>query len=118
MALQNRTSANELFAAMRWRSAVSRAYYAVYSAATSLLLDMGVTMPVGRTNPKHAALPALIGNNLTWLRMGARWRLAGLTRKLYDLRIASDYLPGVTVEQDEARIALRLMDQAFSCMGG
>ncbi len=70
-------------------------------------------MPAGRGNPKHATLPALVGNNLTSVRIQTRWRLSGLVKKLYDLRVIADYLPGVGLEEPEARIAVGLMDQAF-----
>ena len=118
MGIQNRTTANQLFKARQWRSCVSRAYYALYAELTHQLLRAKVSMPAGRGNPKHLALPMLVGNNLTSIRPQARWRLSGLVKKLYDLRVMADYLPKIDIDESEARIAMGLMDQAFLCLGG
>jgi len=115
---KNRTSANQLFAAGQWRSCASRAYYALYAELTHQLLQAKISMPTGRGNPKHANLSMLVGNNLIAVRPQSRWRLSGLVKKLYDLRIMADYLPNVDIAEPEARIAMGLMDQAFLCLKG
>lgn len=109
----NRTAAHELFLHQRWRSCVSRAYYAAYSAVTDALFKVPVTMPAGREGPHHIPLAEIVGYNLTSLREPARWRLAGLVKRLYDLRVIADYRPSVDVDEPEARIALGLMNQIF-----
>jgi hypothetical protein len=70
-------------------------------------------MPAGRNNPSHAALPNLIGNNLSLLNVQARWRLVGLVHRMYQFRLIADYLPQVTLIEDDARVSLGLMQQAF-----
>jgi hypothetical protein len=65
MARANRTAGHELFAAKRWRSCVSRAYYAIYSEITRCLLKAKVSMPNGQANPKHKTLPTTIETRLT-----------------------------------------------------
>lgn len=116
MARENRTAACELFVLRRWRSASSRAYYAIYARVTAELLDASVTMPAGRSNPKHKTLPDLVGNNLTAFSMATRWRLAGLIKQLYDFRIIADYRSTVTLEEEDARICFAVMNQAFLCL--
>jgi uncharacterized protein (UPF0332 family) len=116
MARENRTAANELFAAGRWRSCASRAYYALYDEVTHALFRAGVTMPVNQANPKHGTLPLVVGNNLHLLSVSERWKLSGLIARLYQFRIIADYLPIVTLESDDARIAMGLLAQGFICL--
>ena len=116
MAQESRTAAAELSTRERWRSSVSRAYYAIYAKATAMLNSAGVNMPAGRSNPSHRRLPVMIGNNLTAIDNPRRWRLADLVQQLYNLRIIADYEPNMAIEEDEARIALSLMSQAFRCL--
>ena len=116
MARENRTTAAELSAGHRWRSAVSRAYYAIYAEVTGMLTHVGVSMPAGRGNPSHKRLWRIIADHLTAVPPAERWRLAGLVDMLYKLRIIADYKPDTEIDQDEAKIALGLMVQAFRCL--
>jgi uncharacterized protein (UPF0332 family) len=118
LARDNRLAANETFVRRHFRSSISRAYYAIYSAATDALVQQGITMPAGQANPKHARLPNLVGHNLTGMSHAVRWQLAGVIEKLYKLRLISDYMPQVSVDERDARMALGLMSQAFRCMIG
>ncbi|MCX7049202.1 MAG: HEPN domain-containing protein [Candidatus Sumerlaeota bacterium] len=118
LAKDNRLAAYEVFEKQRWRTFVSRAYYAAYSATTEALVQHGVTMPMGRSGPSHAKLPELAGTNLTGIGYSLRWRLSGAIGKLYELRIMADYMPDVLVEENEARVAQGLMKQVFDCLGG
>lgn len=113
LAKWNRSAAIRLFEKDTWRGCVSRAYYAVYSGVTDALLRVPVTMPAGREGPHHVPLPEIVGHNLTMLAVRKRWRLSGLVKELYNLRCLADYRPSVIVEEDEARITLGLMKQAF-----
>ncbi len=115
-ASDHRSATYELFVGNRWRSCASRAYYAVYSEVTHGVLAAGVTMPAGQGNPRHGSLPTLIGMSLAPLSLASRWRLSGLVGQLYGLRIIADYLPGVILEQAEARITIGLMEQAFAIL--
>lgn len=113
IARDNRFAVYETLSHGRWRTCLSRAYYAVYSAATEALISQGVNMPIGRNSPHHAKLPNLVGNNLNTISHSVRWRLAGMIRKLYNLRIIADYVPSFALGESEARLALGLMNQAF-----
>jgi len=116
MASDNRTAAYELFNSGRWRSTANRAYYAIYADATRCLLGAGVTMPAGRNNPSHRMLPALIENNLPSLSQQARSRLAGMVHQMYSFRLIGDYIPTMTLIEDDARVVLGLMKQAFQIL--
>jgi uncharacterized protein (UPF0332 family) len=118
LAQDNSLAANEIFRNGRWRSCVSRAYYAAYSAVTQKLVEHGVTMPKSQQNPKHGSLPNLVGHNLTSLKYPVRWQLADAIEKLYKLRIIADYVPHMWMEERDARIALGLMEQVFRCIRG
>jgi uncharacterized protein (UPF0332 family) len=114
LAKDNRTAANELFTVKRYRSCVSRAYYAAYAEITHALLQANVTMPAGRGNPRHGALATNVEGHLT--RVPLRWRLSAAIRRLYRLRIVADYVPGLALQESEARIAMGLMNEAFVCL--
>ena len=118
LAIENTLAANETFLNSRWRSCVSRAYYAAYSAVTKQLIDQGVTMPKTQQNPKHGMLPNLVTHNLRSLSHPARWQLADSITRLYKLRLMADYMPQVSVVERDARIALGLMQQIFRCIRG
>lgn len=116
LAKDNRLAAYEMNRAGRWRSCVSRAYYAIYSAATSQLVQHGVAMPKAYGNPSHLKLPTLVRLGFKTQLRPKQGQLPGLIRMLYTMRLAADYQPQVTVEAVEARQAISLMEQAFRCM--
>ena len=60
MASDSYQAADELFASGRWRSAISRAYYAGYSIVSARLRETGQTMP-DRGNWGHYQI-----QNLLW----------------------------------------------------
>jgi uncharacterized protein (UPF0332 family) len=113
LARDNRLAAYELNRAGHWRSCVSRAYYAIFSATTGILILQGIRMSKDHSNPSHVKLPALVRVHLARLQHHRRWRLAALIRTLYNMRLAADYQPQVAVEAPEARQAIGLMEQAF-----
>lgn len=117
LAKDNRLAAYEVFVRQRWRTCVSRTYYAIYSAVTEELIGQGVVMPKERNNPSHAKLPTLVGHNLAGVSHAVRWRLSGLVANLYKLRLMADYMPQIAVEKDEARVAIGLMEKAYQCLG-
>ena len=104
MAEDNFGAAGELCRGQRFRSSISRAYYASYSALVSTLLDQNVSMPA-RGNPSHASLPTLVLDHVRSISHGRRGNLIGVLSVLYRLRIAADYQPLVQVTADDARIA-------------
>ncbi len=118
LAKDNRTAAYELETSKRHRSSVSRAYYAVYSRVTEELVRIGLSMPAGMHNPQHQALPNLIGFNLSTISAPRRWRLSGIVRRLFRLRVIADYVPETEVASSENTIALGPMREALSCLEG
>ena len=112
----SRTAAYELFQNGRWRSCASRAYYAVYSDATRVLLSVGTTMPANQNNPKHKAVPSLLAHNAHPLGLNDRWRLSGLVTGLYNFRVIADYVPATTLDGADARVAMGLMVRSFALL--
>jgi HEPN domain-containing protein len=113
VAMASYGAAIELKNGRHWRSAVSRAYYAVYSKLSGCLRELGVAMPAGREGPSHGSLPDLVESNLTTLRAQERPRLASRLRELYRLRVLADYWPSLNLGEAEAQSALRLMGDVF-----
>ena len=105
-------AASLLAQARRWRSAVSRAYYAVFALVAFALVRKGVTMPRGREGPSHAKLAALVSTHLPELG-GAKWRVFGQVKGLYALRIDADYMPSSRVDRARSYVALSMMSEVF-----
>jgi len=112
-AVDNYGAAIELKKCRRWRSAVSRAYYAAYSQLSGRLRELDVSMPAGREGPSHGSLPDLVKSNLTILRAQDRPRLASRLRDLYRLRVVADYWPSVELVEADVLSALRMMGDVF-----
>jgi uncharacterized protein (UPF0332 family) len=113
VAVDSYGAAIELKKGRHWRSAVSRAYFAAYSAVSGCLIELGVAMPAGREGPSHGGLPDLVANNLTILRVHDRPRLVSRLRELYRLRVLADYRPSFGMSEIEALSALDLMGDVF-----
>jgi len=92
-----------------FRSSVSRAYYAAYSTLTGLFRGKSVKFRFGDSNPSHDQLLALAANNLNVSRFGkgTQFRLKKVTRDLQAARIAADYMPGRTIDENIARQMVR-----------
>lgn len=67
LARESRKAASNLTTLGFHRSAISRAYYAIYSCVSFELVSLGVSMPVDRDGPAHLKLPQLILTRLTRL---------------------------------------------------
>ena len=94
------------------RSSASRAYYAVYQAATALLLYYGMTPPADREAWSHEATPDLIRRlSGTIISEDARKDIKLRLEACYELRIIADYVGQANVE--EAKLKLSLKDAAF-----
>lgn len=107
-------AARELFNSQRWRSCISRAYYAVYSRVTDRLHRQGVRpRSMGRNNPAHDALPGLVTGTLARVTPFHRRLLKRSLERLYQARVASDYLPGRTIDEAAAREAMGYMTTAL-----
>lgn len=120
LAREARGSANELMELDRFRSCMSRAYYAAYSKIThELLVTAGLTMPADRDGPNHpgrtgrAGIRRLIETSMPNMRQDKREKLSELVGRLYTLRIDADYKPAVVVESRDAREAITIMKTIF-----
>lgn len=102
----------------RFRSCVSRAYYAAYSKVThELLTAAGVTMPADREGPGHGTgrggIRRMIETNMPAMHHDKRVKLSELIGRLYTLRIDADYKPSVEVAALDAREAISIMNAVF-----
>jgi len=91
----------------KYRSAVSRAYYALFQAATAILVHARVSVPE-RGNWPHIQVPALFQSPTvrTMLPKGSRvYRQAIIDT--YTARISADYRPRDTVDREQSRMARR-----------
>ena len=118
VARQTKETAQLAYTAGHWRSAVSRAYYAAYQAATAVCVAHGdeEQFPQGWNNPTHEQLPELIQNNGD-ISFTARRQI---TQRLVALRISresADYRPGRTVDGVIALESLQRMISLLKILG-
>ncbi len=107
LALDSRAAAQSLQDQGRFRSSVSRSYYAVYSAVVHRLSSQGLSYAYGRRNPPHEAVPQYVLANLTHLGPRVQREVAKTYRLLMKARVDADYRPGLTCDRETARDALR-----------
>lgn len=123
VATDSRKAANELVRT-RYRSCLSRAYYAAYAKVTHLLVQKGVPMPHAREGPphrghlptgqaQHKGIRQLIVEKLTELDVAKRRALSELIGELYTLRLYADYRPAQQIDAPEAREAVSMMNTVF-----
>lgn len=115
VSLDSLAAAKELLASGRWRSSVSRAYYAVYARICEELQGLA-TFPEGRSGPSHDDLPDMAFDYVRMLEMPDRNRLWRTIRHLYEHRIEADYGPGRTVNERLARECVMAADQVFKML--
>ena len=100
------TAAKSLAMDARWRSVVSRAYYAAYAAVAGALAGRA-NFPAGRQGPSHDRLPQLVMTYLTALPVRERRLVSTMSHRLYERRIAADYRPNDRVDRAVARASLQ-----------
>ncbi len=99
-------AAEQLLQEGRYRSSVSRAYYAAYCAATHEIIQKLTTFSQGRHNPSHENLPKYIQNNLT-ITHAKKDRISTLVLILRQFREDADYRPHISVDETIARDCVR-----------
>ncbi len=83
-----------------YRSAVSRAYYAMYAAVTAALLGARLTPPAGRGTWSHRGVPDLVKEHLgQQLGRGGAQNVRRMVRATYTLRLVADYVSTRTVDK-------------------
>lgn len=115
MSLDSLEAAKKLLAAGRWRSSLSRAYYAVYARVTAELAGKA-SFAVGREGPSHDDLPDLLFDYLTRLSPRDRWSYPRTVAFMYQSRVSADYKPSQTIGEAEARHAVSQSDAFFKAM--
>lgn len=113
LASDARKATNRLIMDGHHRSAISRAYYAVYSKVTHELISLGVPMPQDREGPAHGRIRMLIEKNLIKLPKEKREALSQMVGSLYAMRVFADYRPGISVDPRDVREAASLMKKCF-----
>lgn len=104
IAMGNLKAAQLLGDAGQFRSGVSRAYYAAFSAV-AYALRAHAPFGSGRETPPHHAVIGLMHKHLAHGRSAARLRaMKAMIRRLYTDRISADYKAGATVD---VQLALR-----------
>ena len=89
----------------RYRSSISRAYYAVYCTAASVL-EGCVDFAYDGNNPAHDQLDPLI-LNMGKLSRSDRYDLSKTVRRLRAARVSSDYIPTDVIDKPTAMQAYR-----------
>lgn len=107
LAQENLGAAGELLRSGRFRSSVSRAYYAAFSAAALELEAVRTTFPRDWDGPAHASVPKLIERRLTHLPASRRHDAKRSMRLLYNARLGADYMPWQHFERKDASEALK-----------
>ncbi len=113
LARDSRNAASRLIVDRHSRSAISRAYYAVYSKVTHELLQNGVLMPKDREGPSHAKLRALVESNFYHMPREKREALSRMIGFLYAMRVMADYSPEALVDDRDSREAASMMKKSF-----
>lgn len=90
-----------MLAAERWRSSVSRGYYATFTLVVSELSGKA-NFPPHRETPSHDDLPEMLFDYLTRLSIQDRWLYRSLARRMYQHRVSADYRQSQTVDRAEA----------------
>ena len=109
-------AANVLFGAARWRSCISRYYYAAFSAVSDALNKNGYVR-IGHETPRHREITRLIDQHLTSFYPKQRRSLKAAIRRMYDARIVADYRGGRTSDRDVAQNVRRDVLDVFRLLG-
>ena len=102
----NSRAGREMFEAGRYRSSVSRFYYAAFSVLTYELLQTSFLPKDERETPDHSHMAEWLKTYLTKYTLRQRIDMAAAIRRLYENRLAADYRLR-TVDERTARDARR-----------
>lgn len=114
MAKESTTAARVAHDARLYRSSVSRAYFALYHAATALFLHLGLNCP-SRGNWAHASFPRLFGEDVVRRVLKNRAiEFKGATSQAYFQRCEADYAPAARIDAARAKETMRLAGMVFN----
>ena len=102
----------------QYRACMSRAYYAAFYAATSVLSRVkNVNFDYGRNNPSHRQLAGLLRDNLPFLPEWKRRELVSAVRRLFKERIDADYRRFARIDRQVALNAIRDSGRVLRILG-
>ena len=112
--IDNFRAGRELLDGGRYRSSVSRFYYAAFCVLTHDLLAQGAgpDFREGRETPGHAQLPRLVEANFVRFTPERRSNLVSYVVDLYRSRIAADYSQQ-RVDRQAATKTFRATEKVF-----
>lgn len=122
MAENNLTAAAILLQNGSYRSAISRSYYAGYSAMNALVARVRPDRINPDRAPEHRDIRSSLGREVEELidstaAVGAQGSLVRSLQSCWNLRVLADYRPFVVIDQDAARTALREAAQVVEGCG-
>ena len=114
----NFQAAVELYDGGRYRSAISRFYYAAFSVLTHELLrrKAGADFKDERPTPGHTQLAGLVEKHLTHMSPERLLNLVRYVRSLYRDRIAADYFL-LRVDKQASTKSFRSAEKIFQYLG-
>ncbi len=111
--IENFRAARECYDHGRYRSSVSRFYYAAFSVLTDILAANGVNFGDQQETPNHKGLPKLMKLHL---RMQNQAECISIFRRLYAARITADYQRR-TIDEAVAHAVRRDVATLFRYLG-
>ncbi len=90
----------------KYRSCVSRAYYAAYCAATHEIVQKLTTFSNGWNNPTHELVPTYIRSNLTITQAKKEAIIPSIILLRY-YRVDADYRPHTMIDEQISRDCIR-----------
>lgn len=117
MARESGKAAKELLRGQRYRSSISRSYYASYSLVTHRLVSQGMKSFGRFNNPPHADVAAFALTNLAGLSDTDRRVVSRAVRVLRMHREDADYRPHATVDAKSCRDCAHFMSKIFKALG-
>ncbi|MCC6660407.1 MAG: hypothetical protein IT437_05930 [Phycisphaerales bacterium] len=105
----------------RWRAALNRCYYSLFSRIAAVAAKSGYTMPLGWEGPRHEGVYAggIVSHHLgRHLKPDAQSRLIFISAVLYKLRRDADYSPSTGFTEGDSRLAFGRLLEARSILEG
>lgn len=117
MAADSSKAAKDLLRGHRYRSSISRSYYASYSLVTHRLVSQGFKTFGRFSNPAHVDVAAFALSSLAGVSEADRRTVSRAVRVLRMHREDADYRPHANVDAQACRDCARLMSKVFKSLG-
>jgi uncharacterized protein (UPF0332 family) len=105
-----------LFEEGRWRSSISRSYYAAFSVVVGRILPH-VKLPPRMMTSRHDTLPKQVMKHLTRLYPKTQRTISGPLVRLYRERIRADYNAAKELTRAGALAAVRMAAAVMKLLG-